>query len=429
MEIMALLFGSLAVFLIIGVPIAFSVGLSLITTIAVWGEIPMMIVFQQTYQGLDSFTLLALPLFILAGDLMGRVGIVDDLLRVCEVLLGRVRGSLAHANILGSMFFAGISGSATADTAAIGGVLIPTMIKQGYDPEFSVAVTASSSVIGPIIPPSIGFVLYGSTMAVSVSALFFAGAVPGILLGIALMIPTAYLSHKRHYPKNTTSYKPSQIVRTIFHALPAIIMPVIILGGILGGIFTPTEAADIAVVYTLLIGLIYYRSLNGKIIMDYVANAMIACGAVLLIVGFSNSFGCLVAMTQIPQAVSELLMQITSSKYVFLLLVNLFLLAMGCVMETNAILLICAPILAPIAAIFGVDPVHFGVIFLLNIIIGLATPPFGMCLFIATGIAKNPLEKNMKAILPFCAVEIIVLFLVTYIPDICLTLPRVLGLL
>lgn len=215
MENMALLFGSLAVFLVLGVPIAFSIGLAAMLTIALHGQIQMVVIFQQTYQGLDSFTLLALPLFIMAGDLMGRVGIIDDLLSVCEVLLGRVRGSLAHANILASMFFAGISGSATADTAAIGGALIPTMIKQGYDDDFSVAVTASSSVIGPIIPPSIGFVLYGSTMMVSISALFMAGAVPGILLGVGLMIPTAYISHRRNYPKTDKSYTPVEIITTL----------------------------------------------------------------------------------------------------------------------------------------------------------------------------------------------------------------------
>lgn len=429
MENMALLFGSLAVFLVLGVPIAFSIGLAAMLTIALHGQIQMVVVFQQTYQGLDSFTLLALPLFIMAGDLMGRVGIIDDLLSVCEVLLGRVRGSLAHANILASMFFAGISGSATADTAAIGGALIPTMIKQGYDDDFSVAVTASSSVIGPIIPPSIGFVLYGSTMMVSISALFMAGAVPGILLGVGLMIPTAYISHRRNYPKTDKSYTPVEIITTLLRTIPAIIMPVIILGGILSGIFTPTEAADIAVVYALLVGICYYKSLNLKIVCACVSQSIISCGAVLLIVGLSNCFGCLVAMTQVPQAISAFLMSVTSSKAVFLLLVNLFLLIMGCVMESNAILLICAPVLAPIATAFGVNPVHFGVIFILNIIIGLATPPFGMCLFIATDIAKAPLTRTIKAIFPFCAAEIIVLLLVTYIPEICLFLPKILGLL
>ena len=428
MEAMALLFGSMAVFLIIGVPIAFSIGLAIMVTILINGQIPLMVIFQQTYQGLDSFTLLALPLFILAGDLMGRVGIIDDLLTVCEVLLGRVRGSLAHANILASMFFAGISGSATADTAAIGGALIPAMVKQGYDADFSVGVTASSSVIGPIIPPSIGFVLYGSTMMVSISALFMAGVVPGILLGVALMIPTAYMSHKRNYPKSNKHYTPIQIIKTLCRAIPAAIMPVIILGGILSGIFTPTEAADIAVIYALLVGFLYYRSLNLKTLCTCIVQSAVSCGAVLLIVGLSYSFGCLVAMTQIPLAISEFLLGFTSSKYEFLFLVNLFLLAMGCVMESSAILLICAPVLAPIATMFGIDAVHFGVVFVLNIIIGLATPPFGMCMFIATGIAKIPLSKSMKAMIPFVTAEIIVLFLITYIPELCLTLPRILGL-
>lgn len=427
MNSMFLLFGSLAIFLIIGTPIAFSIGLSVILTLSLREQLPMVILFQQTYQGLDSFTLLALPLFVMAGDLMGRVGLIDDLLAVCEVLLGRVRGSLAHANILGSMFFAGISGSATADTAAIGGILIPAMEKQGYDSDFAVAVTASSSVIGPIIPPSIGFVLYGATMMVSISDLFIAGMVPGIMLGIALMIPTAYISHKRNYPKSNRVYTPKEILRTVLRAMPAVVMPVLILGGILGGIFTPTEAADVAVVYAILVGALYYKSLNLKTISTCIVQSIISCGAVLLIVGFSGCFGALVAMTQVPQAIAEFLLSFTSSKSVLLMLVNIFLLIMGCVMESNAILLICAPILAPVAVQFGIDPVHFGVIFLLNIIIGLATPPFGMCLFIATSKTNVSLSKAMRAILPFCMAEIIVLLLITYIPELCLFLPRLLN--
>lgn len=427
MNSMILLFGSLAVFLLLGTPIAFSIGLSVVLTLSLREQLPMVILFQQTYQGLDSFTLLALPLFIMAGDLMGRVGLIDDLLAVCEVLLGKVRGSLAHANILGSMFFAGISGSATADTAAIGGILIPAMEKQGYDSDFAVAVTASSSVIGPIIPPSIGFVLYGATMMVSISDLFIAGIVPGIMLGISLMIPTAYISHKRNYPKSSRTYTVTEILKTMIRAIPAVIMPVLILGGILGGVFTPTEAADVAVVYALLVGILYYRSLNLRTVCTCITQSIISCGAVLLIVGFSGCFGSLVAMTQVPQAIAGFLMSFTSSKIVLLFLINIFLLIMGCVMESNAILLICAPILAPVAVQFGVDPVHFGVIFLLNIIVGLATPPFGMCLFIATSKADVSLAKAMRAIVPFCAAEIIVLFLITYIPEICLFLPRLLN--
>lgn len=427
MSSMFLLFGTLVVFLLLGTPIAFSIGLSVVLTLSLHEQLPMVILFQQTYQGLDSFTLLALPLFVMAGDLMGRVGLIDDLLAVCEVLLGRVRGSLAHANILGSMFFAGISGSATADTAAIGGILIPAMEKQGYDSDFTVAVTASSSVIGPIIPPSIGFVLYGSTMMVSISDLFIAGIVPGIMLGIALMIPTAYISHKRNYPKSNRVYTPGEILKTMLRAIPAVIMPILILGGILGGIFTPTEAADIAVVYALLVGVLYYKSLNLQTISSCIIQSIVSCGAVLLIVGFSGCFGALVAMTQVPQAIASFLLSFTSSKLVLLLLINLFLLVMGCVMESNAILLICAPILAPIAIQYGVDPVHFGVIFLLNIIIGLATPPFGMCLFIATSKANVTLSRAMRAIIPFCIAEIIVLFMITYIPELCLFLPRLLN--
>lgn len=429
MNLSVYLFGSLIVFFLTGMPIAFAVGLAVAFTILVWGEVPLIMNFQQMYQGIDSFTLIALPMFVWAGDLMGKGGIIDDLLILCRVLCGRVRGSLAHANIVGSMFFAGISGSASSDTAAIGGALIPAMVQDGYDPDFSVAVTAASSVIGPIIPPSMGMVLFGSVASVSVSALFIGGIIPGILLGVSLMIVAAYYSHKRNYPKNTQKYTAKEIVVSVTKGLPSIVLMAIILGGILGGIFTPTEASSIAVVYALLIGLFYYKCLNGKIILKSLCDSMALAGSVLVIVAVSYPLGWLVAMGQVPVMVSDFILSVTSNNYVVLMMMNVFLLFLGCIMDANANLLIFAPILVPIANQFGINPVHFGVMFVLNVIIGLATPPFGTCLFIASGIAKISMERTMKAILPFCLAEIIVLMIVTYFEPVVTFLPRLFGLM
>lgn len=429
MAIAAIIFGVLIVLLLIGMPIAFAIGGAVVTTVLCWDKVNLVMNFQQMYQGVDSFGLIALPMFIWAGNLMNEGGIISDLLRLCRVLCGRIRGCVAHANIVGSMFFAGISGSATADTAAIGGMLIPAMVEDGYDADFSAAVTASSSVIGPIIPPSIGMVLYGSTMGLSVSALFIGGAVPGILLGLSLMVVAAYYSKKRNYPKNTEKYTPKQIGVSIAKSFPSVVLMVIILGGILGGILTPTEASSIAVLYALIIGLLYYRTLTLKKILITLIEAMVTAGAVLAIVSISTPLGRMIALAQIPKLLGGAIVSLTSSKYVFLLLFNLFMLFMGMVMESNANLLIFAPIFAPIAISFGVNPIHFGVIFVLNVIIGLATPPFGVCMFMAADIAKISVERTAKAILPFCLVEIAVLLLVTYIEPIATFLPRLCGLM
>ena len=302
------------------------------------------------------------------------------------------------------------------------------MVKEGYDDDFSVAVTASSSVIGPIIPPSIGMVLYGATLGTSISAMFMGGLVPGILLGLGLMIPATYLSIKRKYPRNTEKYTPKQIAHAFVRAIPALLMPVIILGGILGGVCSPTEAASVAILYSSIVGVFYYRSLNLKILVDCMVKAMIQSGAVLLIAAVACPVGWLVAMGKVPVILAAFITSITSNKFVVLLLINIFLLILGCGIDANVSLLIFAPILAPLAVSMGVHPIHFAIIFILNITIGLATPPYGVCLFIGSSIAKIPLSRTMKAVIPFCLVEILVLLLTTYVPAIALAVPRMLGL-
>lgn len=418
----------LFIYFIVGVPIAFAIGLTVFTTVAVWGEIPFTIIFQQFYQGVDSFTLLAIPLFMFAGDLMLQAGIIDDILDFCNILVGKLRGGLAHVNVVASMLFAGLSGSAVSDTAAIGSILIPSMEKNGYDTDFSVAITSASSVIAPIIPPSIGMVLYGSMIPVSIGAMFAGGIIPGILLGLGLMMVVAIISKRRNYPVSHKKYSVQEIRSIFIKAIPALLMPMIILGGILFGIFTPTEAAAVACIYGLLIGFFLYKTLNFKNVSQSIINSMLTAASVLLIVAAAHPLGWLIAMAHIPDKIVSLITSITTNPLLVLLLINIFLLILGSIMECTANILIFAPILAPLAAAVGIDPLHFGVIFILNLTIGLATPPFGMCLFVGAGIGKISLERVMKAILPFIAIEIIVLLLATYVPGIVTTVPKLLGL-
>ncbi len=423
-----LLLGIFAVLLSVGVPIAFTLGLTVILTVSISQNIPMMLVFQQMYQGVDTFTLLALPMFMLAGELMMRTGIIDDILLFCNTLVGRVRGGLGQVNVASSMLFAGISGSAVSDTAAIGSALIPSMKKNGYDSEFSVALTGASSVIGPIIPPSIGMILYGSVTSVSIAGLFAAGLVPGIMLGIGMMSTVYLLSRRRGYPRAARPESKRQLAFSLAKGLPALFVPIIVLGGILGGVFTPTEASAVACAYAALLGAVYYRTLTPRVFAEAVVAAMKLSGSVLMIVAAATPIGWLIAIEQVPQTIAGGITAISLDPLIALLLINLFLLILGSIMEANVNVLIFAPVFAPVAVGLGVDPLHFGIIFVLNIIIGLATPPFGVCLFVAAGIGKIPVERAMIAVLPFVAIMIAVLLLIILLPELVLFLPRALGL-
>lgn len=416
------------ILLVIGVPIAFALGLTVIFTVSIVQNIPMMLVFQQMYQGVDTFTLLALPMFMLAGELMMRTGIIDDILLFCNAVVGRLRGGLGQVNVVASMLFAGISGSAVSDTAAIGSALIPSMKKNGYDAEFSVALTGASSVIGPIIPPSIAMILYGSITSVSIAGLFAAGLVPGILLGVGMMTMVYILSRTRRYPKAERSRGRKQLAVSLGKGVPAMLVPVIVLGGILGGVFTPTEASAVACAYAAFLGVIYYRTLTPRVFAESVVAAMKLSGSVLLIVAAATPIGWLIAIGKVPEAIAHGITVISLDPILVLLLINAFLLVLGSIMEANVNVLIFTPVLAPVAVGIGIDPLHFGIIFVLNIIIGLATPPFGVCLFVAAGIGKIPVERAMIAVLPFIGIMVSVLLLVTFFPDLVLFLPKILGL-
>ena len=418
------------VFFLSGTPIFFALGLTVVFSIFCWGQVPPQIIFQQTFQGIDSFGMLAIPLFMLMGEIMTRTKVVDDLLFVCNIILGHIRGALAHVNIVVSVLFAGISGSPVSDTATVGGILIPAMKKNGYDAEFSVAVTAISSVISPIIPPSICMVMYGALIpGVSIAALFAGGIIPGLLLAVAMMVVTAILSSKRKYPKSTITYTPRQVVHALVRTIPALMIPFIIRFGVVNGIFTPTECAAVAVLYAMALGFFYYRNFTFRDLCICMKRSMLTSGAVLVIIAMVQPFGWLVALGQIPVALSNAILSISENPHVILGAITVLLLILGAIMDANIIVLVFAPILVPIAMELGIHPVHFGVFYCLAAIVGLSTPPYGMCIFIAAAIGEVPVGKAMRAILPFVVSVFIVVFMVAYIPELTLWMPRTSGLL
>ncbi|WP_392454579.1 TRAP transporter large permease [Chryseomicrobium aureum] len=416
-----LLFGSFIILIFLGVPIAFSLGLSSVLYLIV-ADIPLTILPQRMFGGLNSFVLLCIPGFILAGNLMNAGGITDRIIGFADNLLGRVRGGLGLANVGASMGFAGISGTALADTASIGSILIPAMKKQGYGAGFSVAVTASSSTIGAIIPPSLPMIIVGTLASLSIGDLFLAGTIPGILLGLGLMIPTYIISVKRNYPKGEKkSFK--EVWKSFTGAFWALFMTFIILWGILGGYFTPTEAAIVAVIYAFIIGIFVYKELPIKKIPEIMLSTMTSTAAIMLLVGFANLFGWIMVAERIPQMVADTILGISTNGVVVILLIIVLLLFVGTFMETIAGLVILFPVLLPVAMEVGMDPIQFGVTMVLAMIIGVVTPPVGVCLFVASQIGNVSMGTATRELLPFLAVSLIVLLLVAFVPQVTLFLP------
>ncbi|QAS52969.1 TRAP transporter large permease [Halobacillus litoralis] len=416
-----ILFISFLILISLSVPIAFSLGISSLIYILI-AEIPLNIIPQKMFGGINSFTLLCIPGFILAGNLMNAGGITERIIQFTNNLVGHIRGGLGLANVGSSMGFAGISGTALADTASIGSVMIPAMKKEGYDSSFSVAVTSSSSTIGPIIPPSLPMIILGTLATVSIGDLFLAGTIPGILLGISLMILTYIISKKKNYPKGERQPL-SVIAKSFSGAFWALMMTFVILFGILSGYFTPTEASIVAVVYALIVGLFVYRDLKIKMIPKIFLDSMVTTAGIMILVGFANLFGWILVSEQIPQLVADTILAISENPIVVILLLNLLLLFVGTFMETIAALVILFPVLLPVATQIGMDPVHFGVLMVLNLMIGLSTPPVGVCLFVASSIGKVSIGKASKALLPFLGVSLLVLLLVSFVPQLTLFLP------
>lgn len=429
--IIALIF----IFIVLGVPVfaglgsAGVIGLFLLqsrlTSVAATSLIAIP---QNIYTGIGYFALLAIPLYVLAGELMNEGGITQRLIKFAVMLIGRVPGSLAHANIITSLFFGGITGSAQADTSCVGGILIPAQVDEGYTPEFSVAVTAASSTLGPIIPPSNMMVLYGVTVGASISALFMAGFVPGVLVAIAECTVVVLLNRKYHFPKRTEKYTKKEILSITKDALLPLVMPVIIVGGIISGIVTPTEAGVLAVVYALVVSVFILRTVSLKKLWKILVKTATNSAAIFMIIAFAKVASYALAALNMTSIVKELFLSFSSSPYVFLLLVNILLLIMGMFMDGGASVLLLAPILQPIAVSLGINPIHFGLIMVLNLVIGLGTPPLGQCTFIACKIADIDVWDGFKAMMPFLAAEFIILILVTYIEPITMTIPRMLGM-
>lgn len=423
-----LLFGTLFVCLLIGVPIAIALGVSALVAIYFGSTLPLSIITQKAFTSLDSFPLLAIPFFMLAGILMGKGGVSKRLLGMATSMVGWMTGGLSMVTIVACMFFAAISGSGPATVAAIGGFMIPAMIAKKYDGGFAAGISASAGSIGVIIPPSIPFVLYGVIGGVSVGNMFLAGIIPGILIGASLMITAYLISKKRGYkPSNNETFKFSDVLKSTYDAKWALLIPVIILGGIYGGIFSPTEAAVVAVVYSFIVGKFVYKELSWKETFDSFKETVIINATTMIIIGLSVSFAYFMTLEQIPNQISAFLIDFSQNPIVILLLINVLLLVVGMFIDTISALVVLTPILLPIVTTVGVDPVHFGVILVANLAIGFISPPLGVNLFVASSVGNVKFERIVVGVLPFLAAMLISLLIITYIPSLSLWLPNFLN--
>jgi len=388
-------------------------------------DLPMNIIIVRLLRSFDSFILLAIPFFVLAGRIMSDGGISDRLVKLSDLIVGRVKGSLAYVNIVVSMFFGGITGTAISDTTAIGSILIPSMVKKGYSRSFSGAVTAASSTMGPIIPPSLMFIIYGSIAQVSIRDLFLAGAVPGVMVGVAQMAVVKIMARKQGFPRREEKIAFKAATRIVSNAMLAILLPIIILGGILLGIVSPTEAAVVATFYAAFIALVVYRSLTLKKMFSVIRDSAIETGSVSIIIAAAALFGWALSNEQVPQQFAQFLVAHISSKWQILLLINIMLFVLGMFMDSIPAIMIVTPVFMPLFKMLHVDPLQAGLFMSVNLITGLATPPVGCCLFAASIISGESMEKISRAVLPFLAANIVVVLLVTYIPQITLFIPSI----
>ena len=422
-----IIFLALAVLLIIGVPVSLAIGVSCLIQLLVNGSIPLTIIPQRIYIGMDSFTLMAIPFFMMAGDLMNRGGVTKRLIDFCEVLVGRIKGGMALVNILDSMLFAGLNGAAVADVAALGPLEIQMMTGSGYPRNYAAAVTAASSIIGPIIPPSIVMVVYGVTANVSVGGLFAGAIIPGTLTGLMMMGLIYYQAHKHSFPYRKEPLPFNIIVKRIISAIPALTIPLVIVGGMLSGVFTATEAGAVAVLCSIIISVFIYKELKLKDILPICKQVLINSGIVVLIIAMANVFVWLLTTYQVPMMVQEFVTSFIKSPYVFLLFTNIFLLLVGCVIESAAAIILFVPVLVPLTVSYGIDPLHFGLIFVLNLIVGMVTPPVGTVLYVTCSVAKVKFEELSRALVPFLIILFAMLLIITYVPAFSLTLPKLLG--
>jgi len=422
------LIGSFALLVLIGMPVAYCLGLAALIG-AIWIDLPLDAVMIQIASGVNKFSLLAIPFFVLAGAIMAEGGMSRRLVAFAGVLVGFVRGGLSLVNILASTFFGAISGSSVADTASIGSVMIPEMVKKGYPRDFSTALTVSGSIQATLIPPSHNAVIYSMAAggSISIAALFMAGVLPGLLLGATLAVYCLYIAKKRGFPVGE-SIPLRQALRIAGDAMWGLATMVIILGGILSGVFTATESASIAVVWAFFVTMFIYRDYKWRELPKLMHRTVKTVSIVMILIGFAASFGYIMTLMQIPLKISTALTAFTDNRYTILLLINVLLLILGTLMDMAALLLILTPILLPVVKAVGVDPVHFGMIMIVNLGVGLLTPPVGSVLFVGSAIGKLPIEQVVKALMPFFGLLLIVLAIITYVPALSLWLPRLMGL-
>ncbi|MBO0586995.1 TRAP transporter large permease [Sporosarcina sp. E16_8] len=416
-----LLFVLLALLFLIGVPIAVALGMASSLVFLVDGQVSLIVLMQRMFNSVASFPLLAIPFFILAGKLMENGGISRRLIHLANVLFGRVTGGLAIVSIIACAFFAAISGSAAATTAAVGSLLIPAMVKKGYDKSFSTAVQAAGGTIGVMIPPSVPLVLYGVSAGVSISSLFIAGILPGILVVVSLLILVYVISLKKGYGGGER-FTIIDFFKAFADAILAILMPVIILGGIYGGIFTPTEAAVVAVVYGLIVGVFIYKEIKFKDLIEIFSSSVVVSAVIMFIIAGASIFGYYLTRARVPREITEVMLGVTDNWIIALLIINVLLLFIGTFLETSAAIIILTPILVPIVSALGIDLVHFGIIMIFNLAIGFITPPVGINLFVAANIAGTKFESLVKAIIPFIIVMILDIIIISFIPQISLFL-------
>lgn len=415
------------VLMLLGVPLAFVLGLTTIGFVIMEGNFTVLASMpSKMFNGLQNFGLVAIPMFVLLGEVMNRGGITDRLIEFSKTAIGHVKGGLAYVNVISNMFLASVVGSANAQTAIMGKVMVPAMEREGYDRKFSTALTAASSIMGPLIPPSMPFIIFGVTAGVSIGNLFIAGIIPGILFVLAFSVTIYVLAKKNDFPQSERSSL-KEAFKALFGVLPALFIPIIIIVGISTGMFTATESAAISVFFATLIGFFIYKDLKIKDFGSIFLQTVITSATVTFLIATSNIFGWILNYQQIPQMISDMFLNLSESKVVFLILINILLLIIGMFMEGVAVIILITPILLPVATQFGVDPVHFGVILVLNVTLGLMTPPVGTVLFIASSVTNVKIEALVRKLVPFLIISLVILMLITFIPSLSLGILDILG--
>lgn len=424
-----ILVGGLMIFLLMGIPVAFSLLLSSMALVVYNGTLPLLILSQRLTNSMDSFPMLAIPLFILAAEIMNHSGATERIFKLANVIVGHITGGLGHVNVLASMLFSGMSGSAVADAGGLGMIEIKAMFDEGYDKAFSAAVTAASSTIGPIIPPSVPMVIYGVISGAAIGELFIAGIIPGLIMGLGMMLLIAIIAKRRNFNQKRKRAPLKILFKSLIESTPSLFLPAIILGGIWGGIFSPTEAAAVAVLYALILGIFINRAMGLKIFPRLLKNAGSSTASIMFIVGAAALYGWLISTEQIPQQVSSYMLSLTENPIYLMLMINIILLIMGMFMELIAVLTIAVPVFLPVVSnpAIGIDPVYFGVIVVLNLMIGLLSPPFGINIFILQKISGVPFGAIVRELIPFIMLLIGTLILMVIFPQIVMFLPNLLS--